>query len=124
MLKPKELQVLRPHGQILRTGGALTPDESAPDLHRLDGRRVSLDGHPGPCEHQPVSLDLPQLPRACSAATVSGCSSSWTGFWHLLDIPSAFEMSPNACRWIYHYANGWIEITSRARLTAMNCPGG
>ncbi|MFZ0789155.1 MAG: hypothetical protein WAM94_05980, partial [Chromatiaceae bacterium] len=28
-LKAKEFQVLRPHGQILRTGGGLTPDESA-----------------------------------------------------------------------------------------------
>jgi cellobiose phosphorylase len=29
VLKAKELQVLRPHGHILRTGGALTPDEAS-----------------------------------------------------------------------------------------------
>ncbi len=29
VLKAKELQVLRPHGHILRTGERLTPDEAA-----------------------------------------------------------------------------------------------
>ena len=29
VLKAKELQVLRPHGHLLRSGGSLTPDESA-----------------------------------------------------------------------------------------------
>ncbi len=29
VLKEKELRVLRPHGHLLRTGNALTPDETA-----------------------------------------------------------------------------------------------
>jgi cellobiose phosphorylase len=30
--------------------------------------------------------------------------------WRLLDVPSAFEMSPTSCRWIYVHAQGLIEV--------------
>ncbi|HEX7487571.1 MAG TPA: hypothetical protein VF341_01595, partial [Anaeromyxobacteraceae bacterium] len=34
------------------------------------------------------------------------------GRWQLLGVPSAFEMRPGSCRWIYRYAHGAIELTS------------
>jgi hypothetical protein len=36
------------------------------------------------------------------------------GGWQLLDVPSAFEMAPTACRWIYRHAQGVIEVCSEA----------
>ena len=86
--------VLRRRTAISCAPAALTPDESRADLHRLDGRRLPLDGHAGPREHQPLPLHLPQLPRAVSRATGSGSSWRSTGAWQLLGVPSAFEMTP------------------------------
>ena len=37
------------------------------------------------------------------------------GAWRLLDVPSAFEMGPDGCRWIYRHAGGRIEVRSEAR---------
>ena len=34
--------------------------------------------------------------------------------WQLLDVPSAFEMTPEACRWFYKHGAGLIRIESRA----------
>jgi hypothetical protein len=36
------------------------------------------------------------------------------GTWHLLAVPSAFEMAPDACRWIYQYRGGLLEVVSSA----------
>ena len=41
------------------------------------------------------------------------------GNWQLLDVPSAFEMSPEACRWIYRYDDGEIQVRSAAQATRM-----
>src|SRR5262249_34842708 len=32
----------------------------------------------------------------------------------LLDVPSAFEMTPGSCRWLYRHAGGLIEVRSHA----------
>jgi hypothetical protein len=34
------------------------------------------------------------------------------GQWQLLGVPSAFEMQPGSCRWMYRHAQGAIELTS------------
>jgi hypothetical protein len=36
------------------------------------------------------------------------------GAWKLLNLPSAFEMSPDECRWIYRYGQGLILIRAAA----------
>jgi cellobiose phosphorylase len=36
------------------------------------------------------------------------------GGWQLLDMPSAFEIQPAACRWLYKHAGGLIEVRSEA----------
>jgi cellobiose phosphorylase len=36
------------------------------------------------------------------------------GAWHLLDVPSAFAMAPDSCRWIYRHRGGLIEVVSSA----------
>jgi cellobiose phosphorylase len=36
--------------------------------------------------------------------------------WHLLDVPSAFEMTPDRSRWIYKHAGGLIAVRSTAAV--------
>ena len=43
---------------------------------------------------------------ACSAPTANGCSLNSGEGWRLLDMPSAFEMTPEACRWFYKHDAG------------------
>ena len=37
------------------------------------------------------------------------------GAWRLLDTPSAFEMSPEGCRWLYRHAAGEISVRAEAQ---------
>src|SRR5262249_37418419 len=36
------------------------------------------------------------------------------GAWQLLDVPSAFEMTPKRCRWVYQHAGGVIAVRAEA----------
>ncbi len=36
------------------------------------------------------------------------------GTWRLLNVPSAFEMSPESCRWIYRHDGGVIQVRAQA----------
>ena len=114
VLRAKELRVLRPHGQLLRTGRHLTPDESALVS------TVWMDG----VFHSMLAQGHVSINRFLSA------NRSYLGFfrsqglrvfaqlageWRLLGLPSAFEMAPESCRWIYHHAAGEIQLRSTAR---------
>ena len=37
------------------------------------------------------------------------------GAWLQLGLPSAFEMQPQACRWLYKHRQGVLEVRSQAR---------
>jgi len=113
VLKRKELTVLRPHGHLLRTGGSLVPDESAlTSTTWMDGVFHSMvtQGH--------VSIN--RFLSTCH--TYLGLFRSHGqrvfvelgGIWHLLDVPSAFVMEPDSCRWIYRHRDGLIEVISSA----------
>jgi len=113
VLREKELRVLRPHGHILRTGGCLAPDEtSLTSTVWMSGLFHSMltQGH--------VSLN-----RLLSGAR--GYLAQFRarglrifvkrgGDWLLLDLPSAFEMSPDGCRWLYRHDAGTIDVRSAA----------
>ena len=114
VLRAKELAVLRPHGQLLRTGRHLTPDETALTS------TVWMAG----VFHSMVTQGHVAINRFLS--TVHGYLGfdrshglrvfvEIDGQWQRLDVPSAFEMTPDACRWIYRHAGGVIEVTSDAR---------
>jgi 1,2-beta-oligoglucan phosphorylase len=113
VLRAKELRVLRPHGQLLRTGRHLTPDESA---------LVSTVWMSG-VFHSMLAQGHVSINRFLSA------NRSYLGFfrsqglrvfarlggaWRLLGVPSAFEMAPESCRWIYRHAAGEIQVRSAA----------
>jgi cellobiose phosphorylase len=113
VLKGKELKVLRPHGHLLRSGGSLVPDESAlTSTAWMDGVFHSMvtQGH--------VSIN--RFLSTCH--TYLGLFRSHgqrvfveiEGAWHLLDAPSAFEMTPDSCRWIYQHRGGRIDVVSTA----------
>ena len=96
VLRAKELRVQRPHGHMLRTGRHARARRNRADLDRVDGRRLPFDGDAGPRQHQPLPVDACAAISACSARTGCACSSRSTARWHLLGVPSAFEMRPSA----------------------------
>lgn len=113
-LRSKELAVLRPHGHILRSGIHLTPDESAlTSTAWMNGVFHSMitQGH--------VSINR-FLSTVHSYLTLFRSHGQrifveLNGEWHLLDTPSAFEISPRSCRWIYRHQAGEIHIRAGAK---------
>ena len=113
VLKAKELQVLRPHGHLLRTGGSLTADESALTstawmagvFHSMVTQgHVSINRFLSTC-HTYLGLFRSHGQRVFVEIDRN---------WQLLDQPSAFEMAPGFCRWIYKHAGGVIEVIATA----------
>lgn len=113
VLREKELRVTRPHGHLLRTGRRVTPDETAlTSTVWMNGVFHSMltQGHVSfnrllSTTHSYLGLFRSQGQRVFVEID---------GGWQLLDIPSAFEMAPDACRWIYRHARGLIEVRSEA----------
>jgi cellobiose phosphorylase len=115
VMKAKELRVLRPHGQILRTGNGLVPDEaSLTTTVWMAGVFHSLvtQGH----------VNLNRFLSATRSYLGLSCSTGQRVFvetpegWRRLDVPSAFEMTPSSARWLYEHDGGLIEVRSRARI--------
>jgi 1,2-beta-oligoglucan phosphorylase len=113
VLRSKELRVLRPHGHLLRTGRHLTPDETA----------LTSTSWMGGVFHSMVTQGHVSINRFLS--TVHSYLSLFRSHgqrvfvqvgeqWHLLDTPSAFEMSPDECRWVYRHAAGEIWVRAEA----------
>jgi cellobiose phosphorylase len=113
VLAAKERAVLRPHGQILRTGDALAPDEaSLTSTVWMAGTFHSLvtQGHVNINRFLSTARSYLGLFRAPGQRVFVELDD---GF-HLLDVPSACEMEPGGCRWVYRYAGGLVEVRSRA----------
>ncbi len=115
-LKAKEVEVLRPHGHILRTGGGLVADESAlTSTVWMSGVFNSMltQGHVSINRFLSTTHGYFSLFRSHGQRLFIDIGDGW----RLLDAPSAFEMAPEACRWFYKHDAGLIRIESRA-LTA------
>ncbi len=113
VFKAKELRVLRPHGHILRSGSALMPDEAALTstvwmngvFHSMVTQgHVSINRFLSTC-HSYLSLFRSYGQRVFIELG---------GAWRLLDTPSAFEMRPRECRWIYKHSHGLVEVVAKA----------
>lgn len=116
VLRAKELQVLRPHGHIIRTGDSWTPDEASMTSNLwMNGVFHSLvtQGH--------VNINrLLSNPHSYLSLLRAAGLRVFVEFddgYRLLDVPSAFEISPNACRWIYAFAGGEIHVRSAAAVS-------
>ena len=113
VMKAKELGVLRPHAHILRTGQGLVPDEASLTSTVWMGgvfHSLTTQGH--------VSINR-------FLSTVHGYLGMLrgdgqrlfvevAGDWRLLDVPSAFEMTPQECLWVYRTPDGTITVRSGA----------
>jgi len=111
VLKAKELESLRPHGHILRTGQKLSPQEaSLTSTTWMAGvfHSMMTQGHVSINRFLSATHSYLSLLRADGLRVFVELA----GGWHLLDVPSAYEMSPERCRWIYKHAEGLISVTS------------
>lgn len=114
VLRAKETRVLRPHGHLLRSGRHATPDELALTS------TVWMNG----VFHSMLTQGHVSFNRLLSTVhSYLGLFRSHglrifvelNGGWQLLDMPSAFEIQPDACRWLYKHAGGMIEVRSEAQ---------
>jgi cellobiose phosphorylase len=118
VLHAKEALVKRAHGHILRSGSALEPDEAA---------LTSTPWMAG-AFHSMITQGHVAINRFLS--TVRGGLGQFRshglrlfveidGRWQLLGVPSAFEMRPAACRWLYAYGDtGLVEVIADAGADA------
>lgn len=113
VLRAKELNVLRPHAQILRSGSALTPDEAAlTSTTWMAGGFNSMltQGHVAINRLLSATRSYLSLFRANGQRIFVEMPDGW----HLLDVPSAFVMSPQRSQWIYKHADLELTITTTA----------
>ena len=113
VLRAKEEQLLRPHGQVLRTGRHLTPAEGAlTSTVWMAGTFHSMvtQGHVNINRFLSTVRSYLGLFRAHGQRVFAQID----GQWHLLHLPSVFEMGPEAVRWLYRHRGGLIEVRSAA----------
>jgi len=113
VLRAKELSVKRPHGHLLRSGSHAVPDESAlTSTTWMAGVFHSMltQGHVSINRMLSTVHSYLGLFRSHGQRVFVELG----GVWKLLVVPSAFEMAPQACRWIYSHADGVIEVRSSA----------
>ena len=113
-LRAKELRVQRPHGHLLRTGRHLTPDETAlTSTAWMSGVFHSMltQGHVSINRFLSTTHSYLGLFRSHGQRVFVQLG----GTWQLLNVPSAFEMSPDGCRWVYSHGEGVIQVRAEAR---------
>src|SRR6185312_3614715 len=113
VLRAKELLVLRPHGQLLRTGRHQTPAESALTSTVWMGgvfHSMVAQGHVNINRFLSTVRSYLGLFRAHGQRVFVELQ----GRWQLLQLPSLFEMTPQGCRWLYRHPEGLIEVRSAA----------
>ena len=111
VLRAKEAAVMRPHGHLLRSGHHAVPDETTlTSTVWMAGVFHSLvtQGHVG------INQFLSTVRGALGQFRAHGQRifiDAGHG-WQLLGVPSAFELRPEASRWLYRHAGGLLEVRS------------
>lgn len=113
VLHAKEHVVVRRHGAILRSGGALLPDETTLSatcwMHGVFAAQLTI-GNTSFHKLFSVSRDPYNIMRTSGLRVLAGTE----GGWRSLTIPSAFEMGLSDCRWIYVLADRVISLRAIA----------
>jgi len=112
----KQAAVLRPHGHVMRTGTALVPDEgSLTSTAWMAGTFHSqvTQGHVSLNTMLSTRRSYLGLRRAQGLRIFVESPDAPTG-WTLLDEPSAWAVSLDACRWWYAHEGGLLEVVSSA----------
>jgi cellobiose phosphorylase len=113
VLEAKERASLRPHGQILRTGDRPEPDEASLTTTVWMGgvfHSMLTQGHVSINRFLSTTHAYLGLFRSHGQRIFAELA----GGWQLLDVPSAFEMTPSGARWLYRHAGGLLEVRSWA----------
>ena len=112
----KERAVLRPHGHIMRTGTALVPDESSLTSTAWMAGIFHSQVTQGHASRDPVlSTRRGYLgPRRAYGLRVFVAAAGASGGWSLLDVPSAWALTPDSCTWWYRHDGGLLEVVSLA----------
>ncbi|MCC2658381.1 MAG: hypothetical protein K0Q76_3489 [Panacagrimonas sp.] len=113
VLPSKERITLRPHGHLLRSGRHLTPDESAlTSTAWMTGVFHSMlaQGHVSINRMLSTVHSYLGLFRSHGLRVFVEIEDAW----QLLDMPSAFEVAPDACVWIYRHARGELHVRAAA----------
>lgn len=100
--RAKEVAVLRPHGTILRTGDRAAPDpDGLTATAWMAGSPLSYltRGHATAGRVLTTVRGYLGLHRAYGLRVFAEVG----GGWRLLDLPSAFAMTPDAARWVYAF---------------------
>ncbi|MBI5615815.1 MAG: hypothetical protein HY943_05970 [Gammaproteobacteria bacterium] len=110
--RAKELGVMRPHAQILRTGDRLVPDEAALTTTVFMAGVFNSMLTQG---HVSINRCLSGVRSYLSLFRAQGqrVFVETDGGWQLLDVPSLFELSLDGCRWLYLADGMAIEVTTR-----------
>ncbi|MGQ3055246.1 MAG: GH36-type glycosyl hydrolase domain-containing protein [Roseateles sp.] len=114
VLRAKELLVQRPHGHILRSGDHLMPDEGALTSTCWMGgvfHSMLTQGHVSINRLLSTQRSLLGLFRTAGLRLFVQLDGQG---WQLLGLPSAFEMQPRRCRWLYANDGGLIEVVAEA----------
>src|SRR5215831_15591912 len=115
VLPAKERASLRPHGQILRTGNRLEPDEASLTTTQWMGgvfHSTLTQGHVSINRFLSTTHSYLGLFRSHGQRIFVDVE----GGWHLLGPPSAFAMTPSGARWLYKHAGGLLEVQSWAAV--------
>lgn len=99
-LRAKEVRVARPHGAILRSGRSLYPEPETLSATcyafgifagQITAGNTNFNKFLSVCRNPLNAI------RTCGLRLFVRDG----GAWRLLGVPSAFEMGPGACRWLY-----------------------
>ncbi len=115
VLPEKERASLRPHGQILRSGDRLEPDEASLTTTQWMGgvfHSMVTQGHVSINRFLSTTHSYLGLFRSHGQRVFVELD----GRWHLLDVPSAFAMTPSGARWLYKHAGGLLEVRAWAAV--------
>ncbi len=114
VLRAKELLVQRPHGHLLRSGDHLVPDETALTSTCWMGgvfHSMLTQGHVSINRLLSTQRSLLGLFRSAGLRMFVQLPGQ---DWQLLGLPSAFEMEPRRCRWLYVHEGGLLEVVAEA----------
>lgn len=111
VLKTKELKTDRPHGHIIQALKQLGPDESNMSTNPFAAGVFNSHLTQGNTNFNSL-LSIYSNQFHLASAVGQRVFVEFSGEYHLLGVPSAFEMGLNHCRWIYKYKGTVIQVVT------------
>jgi cellobiose phosphorylase len=111
--RAKDLQVLRPHGHLLRSGSHWTPDEQAlaSTVWMAGVFHSSLtQGHASANRCLSTQRGYLGVFRALGLRVFVDAGSGW----QLLDLPSAWRLTPTSATWVYQAGGQRLQVVADA----------